>query len=88
MSNAPGPSEADAILAVVAHGLLNAMATVVGAATTLRREDLPPDAFDQLLSMVIESSDVVVEMLKDLIRGVPEDVLDALDLLGTRSFEG
>ena len=67
----------------MAHGLLNSMAIISGAAATLRElwADLPVDRRDQLLRMITEQAEYVSDMLGDLARGLPVGVLHQLDAL-------
>lgn len=80
----------DPTAAVIAHGLLNSMAIISGAADTLRElgSDLPPDRRDQLLRMIAEQAQYVSEMLGDLARGLPVGVLRQLDALSEGSGRG
>lgn len=73
----------DPTAAVMAHGLLNSMAIISGAAATLREmwADLPADRREQLLRMITEQAEYVSEMLGDLARGLPVGVLRQLDAL-------
>lgn len=70
----------DATMAVVAHGLLSSMALINGSAQLLseRWDDLPPDRRARLLDNVATQSAFVIEVLKDLARGLPPDVEAAL----------
>ena len=79
------PDEVDALLAVVAHGLLNAAVPAVGAAAMLKREDLRPEVRDELVDMIQSRLEVVVNTLQDLVRGVPPEILEILDAMGTEA---
>lgn len=73
----------DPMVAVVAHGLLNSMAIIAGAASTLREAW---DALDarrraELLAMIGDQAQHVSDMLGDLARGLPPGVLRQLDEL-------
>jgi hypothetical protein len=70
----------DATLAVVAHGLLSSMSLINGSAELLaeRWDDLDPERRGRLLDNVCTQSSFVIEILKDLARGLPPDVAAAL----------
>lgn len=71
----------DPTAAVVAHGLLNSMAIISGAARTLTDawDDLDAGRRLQLLTMIGDQADHVSDMLGDLARGLPPGVLRELD---------
>ena len=71
--------EAEALLAVVAHGLLNAVVPAVGAADLLGHDDLRPEIRAELVEMIQARLGFVVATLQDLVRGVPVEVLEVLD---------
>jgi K+-sensing histidine kinase KdpD len=73
----------DPTAAVMAHGLLNSMAIIRGAARTLQEawESLGPEQRAQLLSMVADQADHVASMLGELARGLPMGVLQELESL-------
>ena len=71
--------DADALVAVVAHGLLNAIIPAVGAADLLAKDDLAPATQRDMVAMIQRRLGVVVGTLQDLVRGIPMDVLDMLD---------
>ena len=70
----------DATMAVVAHGLLGSMSLVLGHTALLRErwDDLPMEQRDAALRTVQSQATFVVEVLKDLARGLPPDVDDVL----------
>lgn len=72
--------EDDATMAVVAHGLLSSMALINGSASLLAEKwDALDDARRRrLLDNVCNQSTFVIEVLKDLARGLPPDVAAAL----------
>ena len=80
----------DATAAVMAHGLLNSMAIIGGAARTLQEawDSLPVHERERLLAMIAEQAEHVSGMLGDLARGLPVGVLEELQSLseghGTR----
>lgn len=75
-----GDWEADPTMAVVAHGLLNAMAVIAGTTMTVRRnwDRLDPEKRDAMLATVERQSEFVTGLLQDLVRGLPPDVEAAL----------
>jgi hypothetical protein len=68
--------EADATMAVVAHGLLSSLALINGSAQLLadRWDSLDAARRARLLDTVCTQSGFVIEVLKDLARGLPPDV--------------
>jgi K+-sensing histidine kinase KdpD len=72
--------EADPTMAVVAHGLLNAMAVITGTAMTVRRnwDRLEHDQRDRMLGSIERQAEFVTGLLQDLVRGLPPDVEAAL----------
>jgi hypothetical protein len=76
-------AEDDALLAVVAHGLLGSVAVCSGAVKTLiAHPDLSPERRAEVLRMAEEQADHIAAVLRDLMRGLPPEGLRALDLLG------
>lgn len=71
--------DTDALVAVVAHGLLNAIIPAVGAADLLAQQDLSPDTHRDMIAMIQRRLGVVVGTLQDLVRGIPLEVMDLLD---------
>ena len=78
-----GDEPADQTAAVVAHGLLNSMAVIAGAAATLRESwgMLDGKGRQELLSMIETQADHVTGMLADLARGLPAEVIRMLNAL-------
>ena len=76
----------DALLAVVAHSLLGSMSVVVGAVETVEQhwERLGDDTRRQLLVDAGIQARYVSEVLRDLLRGLPPEVIAALDDLQRR----
>lgn len=67
------------VVAVVAHGLLNSMAAVLGGIDTARRiGDLDPEC-DRMLEIASRQSMFVIDVLKDLVLGLPAEVVAHLD---------
>jgi hypothetical protein len=86
MADAPGGE--DPGLAVMAHGLLNSMAVIVGAMTTLRDQPALDDAARRfLLERSLAHTELVAAMLKDLAQGLPlgaTAILEEIDLRSAR----
>ena len=74
--------DADALLAVVAHGLLNAVVPAKGAASLLQHGGLAEETQAELLDMISRRLDLVVDTLQDLVRGIPPEILDVLEGMG------
>ncbi len=65
-----------AVLAVLAHGLLNSMTAVIaGIDVALDAEELPPEAAAALRAARRQAHHVD-EALRQLVRGVPPDTVD------------
>ena len=75
----------DGLLAVVAHALLGSISVVLGAVETLESHwaDLDDKTRNELLEHAAVQARYVSESLKDLLRGLPEEVIEALDALRT-----
>jgi signal transduction histidine kinase len=72
-------SEHNEHVAVVAHGLLNPMAAVLGGIDlALRNDDLPPRVRDALGASHRQAL-AVTESLRQLAQGLPPEVLAALE---------
>ena len=73
----------DATWAVVAHGLLNTLATVVSSAKLLRSDwsRLAPADRELLLGVVVEQAETAGGVLDDMARGLPAE---ASEYLGRR----
>ncbi len=73
---------AETLDAVLAHGLLNSMAVITGMVDTVRRHpDMDLERRDEMLGMAADQAKYVVETLKDMVRGLPADVILALETL-------
>jgi hypothetical protein len=77
---AAGVEPDEATLAVMAHGLLGAVAVIKGAATMLlgRHDSLPPAKRIELLEMIEEQSGLLGGVLQDMVRGLPASLLNDL----------
>jgi hypothetical protein len=85
-----GPTEFDATLAVVAHGLLTSMSVIQGANLMLRQdwERLAPERREELLDMALMQAHHTVGVLQDLMRGVPPELTAELDRLASSGRSG
>ena len=73
----------DDLLAVMAHGLLNSMGVIAGAAETMKLhwERLDDGIKVELLEKIIAQAGLVTGVLGDLVRSGRPEVLEALDHL-------
>jgi hypothetical protein len=71
--------------AVVAHGLLNSMGAIKAAALTLssRREELAEADALALLHRITQQAEVVAESLRAIVQGLPPEVVEQLDHVGS-----
>jgi hypothetical protein len=78
---APDPSTA-----VIAHSLISSAAVVSSAIQSLLTfgDDLGVDKRDELLRMALTQAEYMTEVLKDLARGLPPEVIAALDAIAER----
>ena len=78
-----GGSDADATLAVVAHGLLNAMHVVISSLSTLVELGDGLSAADRtrFLTEARAQATLVAGILQDLVRGLPDATFDLLEHL-------
>jgi hypothetical protein len=74
-------SDDDALIAVMAHGLLTSMTVVTGTIGLVREawEDLDPVERETLLAKAEEQALHVGAVLNDLVRGLPPEALRLLD---------
>jgi hypothetical protein len=81
--NGGRPYWEDATNAVMAHAILTAM-TAVSSAVSILKEDwerLEAAQTRQLLDMADSQARLVTDLLSDLVRGMPTEVLEALSEL-------
>jgi len=73
----------DAAAAVLAHSLLNSVNAVQMGAHALRRgwRDLDEEKRDELLKIIADQAAHIRGILQDMIRGLPSDVMRALNTL-------
>lgn len=76
----------DPTLAVIAHALISSASVVSSALQSLIAfgGDLDQAKRDDLLQMALTQADYVVEVLKDLARGLPAEIIEARDDLSDR----
>ena len=76
----------DPTTAVIAHSLISSVAVVSSAVQSLLSfgDDLGADKREELLRMALTQAEYLSEVLKDLARGLPSEVIDALDAIGER----
>jgi len=73
----------DESAAVMAHGLLASVGIITTAADTLRRhyERLDQDRREALFDMIMMQGSHLEGVLKDMVRGLSPDVIEALSAL-------
>ena len=76
----------DPTTAVIAHSLISSVAVVSSAIQSLIAfgDDLGADKRDELLHMALTQAEYLSEVLKDLARGLPAEVIEALDAIAER----
>ncbi|MHB1854154.1 MAG: hypothetical protein ACYCS2_03750 [Acidimicrobiales bacterium] len=81
--------ESDAAMAVIAHGLLNSVSAIQMGAYALRESwaQMTDEQRDQVLGIVADQAAHVRGILQDMIRGLPSDVIRALNGLERRPEE-
>jgi hypothetical protein len=86
----PDISDADATLAVVAHGLLTSLSVIQGANLMLRDdwERLPAQRRTELIDMALVQAQHTIGVLQDLMRGVAPDITIELDRLASERRTG
>ena len=83
----PGLEEIpDPTTAVIAHSLISSAAVITTAFQSLLAygDELPADRRRQLLEMGLTQAQYLIEVLKDLARGLPAEVIDVLDAINER----
>lgn len=87
-SDGPGDSfvlepvgDADAAMAVIAHGLLNSVSAIQMGAFALKESwaQMSEEQRDQILGIVADQAGHVRGILQDMIRGLPSEVIRALN---------
>lgn len=81
--DAAGP---DPTTAVIAHSLISSVAVVSSAIQSLIAfgEDLDAEKRAELLRMALTQAEYLTEVLKDMARGLPAEVIEALDAISER----
>jgi hypothetical protein len=76
----------DPTIAVIAHSLISSVAVVTHALQSLidYGHDFDEARRRHLLAMALTQAEYLSEVLKDMARGLPADVIDALDAIGER----
>ncbi len=76
----------DPTTAVIAHSLISSVAVVSSAVQSLLAygDELSRDKREELLRMALTQAEYLADVLKDLARGLPAEVIDALDAIGER----
>ena len=76
----------DPTIAVIAHSLISSAAVVTHALQSLLEygHDFDEARRRDLLAMALTQAEYLSEVLKDVARGLPADVSDALDAIGER----
>lgn len=82
----------DSVSAVMAHGLLNSMAVIIGTLTTLADHwpRLQDPMREELLQRGLEQAQFVTDTLRDLVLGLPvgaSSLLEELDAESSRRRE-
>jgi hypothetical protein len=65
--------------AVIAHGLLNSMAAIIGALDTIERIDGVDAPTAEILTIAKRQARFVMDGLRDLVMGLPDDARRMLD---------
>jgi hypothetical protein len=75
----------DAALAVIAHGLLNSISAIQMGAHALREswETISTETRDEILGLLTDQAAHVRGVLQDLIRGLPPEIVRALNDLSS-----
>lgn len=77
---------ADPTTAVIAHSLISSAAVITNALQSLLAygEELTADRRRQLLEMGLTQAQYLTEVLRDLARGLPNEVIAVLDAIDER----
>ena len=83
MSFEVGP---DPTTAVIAHSLISSVSVVSSAIQSVLAygDELGADKREELLQMALTQAAYLADVLKDLARGLPAEVIDALDAIDNR----
>ena len=83
MSFEVGP---DPTTAVIAHSLISSVSVVSSAIQSVLTygDELGADKREELLQMALTQAAYLADVLKDLARGLPAEVIDALDAIDNR----
>jgi hypothetical protein len=82
----PDDTASDQTTAVIAHSLISSVAVVSSAIQSVLAfgDDLGPAKREELLRMALTQAEYLSEVLKDLARGLPPEVIEALDAIAER----
>ena len=81
--------EDSAVVAVVAHGLIGSIGAIRLAISTLKQWDkIEPELRAQMLDIADRQAVFVSDLLADLVRGLPEEALIALEGELSRKHQG
>ena len=80
-TDGPDPSAA-----VIAHSMISSAAVIANALQSVLAygDDLPAEQRRKLLEMGLTQAQYLIEVLKDLARGLPAEVIDVLDAINER----
>ena len=83
MSFEVGP---DPTTAVIAHSLISSVSVVSSAIQSVLAygDEFGADKREELLQMALTQAAYLADVLKDLARGLPAEVIDALDAIDNR----
>lgn len=76
----------DPTTAVIAHSLISSVSVVSSAIQSVLAcgDELGADKREELLQMALTQAAYLADVLKDLARGLPAEVIDALDAIDNR----
>ena len=76
----------DPSAAVIAHSLISSAAVITNALQSLLAygDDLAAEQRRELLEMGVTQAQYLIEVLRDLARGLPAEVIDVLDAINER----
>jgi hypothetical protein len=76
----------DPSAAVIAHSLISSAVVITNAIQSVLAygEDFPAAQRRELLEMGLTQAQYMIEVLKDLARGLPAEVIDILDAINER----
>jgi hypothetical protein len=69
------------LYAVMAHGLLSSVALIQGAGRAIDGDHVGPEKRERLVRIIREQADYLADVLRDIVRGLPPDVVRELNAL-------